>query len=529
MGLEAIESTPDSRAASLTKVELYIAPGPEIAAKHCLADRSPFCWARKLLLCLAGVAVAQLACPRSAAQTDTGAAATQGQSVSSYDGQNVSSVQIAGRPDYNASQCAACIVQRAGQPFSQEKVQQTASALKAAEHVSRVDIQVEPEANGVRVIFILEPAVYFGIYEFPGAKRFPYSQLIQAANYPVQEAFNPSEVEADRQSLLGFFRREGNFRADIEPRFEVDLKNSIANVQFDSTLGERAKFGSVAIADAPDSEGPALERKLTTVWARLRGAAIRPGKSYHHSTVNRATKYLQSSLGKKGYLGAQVELTGAEFHAATNRADIHFNANPGPLTRVQIDGAHLWSWTRKSVLPIYQGVGVDDETVAEGRLALVSYFQSKGFFDVKVASQLTNGAKSDTVVYKITKEKKHRVTGVHITGNKTLPSSQLTPQIAIEKKHFFSPGKFSDQLLQKSTKNLEAVYQSEGFEDVQVSSDVKRANSNVQVTFRVVEGPRDIVNSLTIEGAKTFPQSQFAAQRIKDRGGAALLASRCPG
>ena len=218
MGLEAIESTPDSRAASLTKVELYIAPGPEIAAKHCLADRSPFCWARKLLLCLAGVAVAQLACPRSAAQTDTGAAATQGQSVSSYDGQNVSSVQIAGRPDYNASQCAACIVQRAGQPFSQEKVQQTASALKAAEHVSRVDIQVEPEANGVRVIFILEPAVYFGIYEFPGAKRFPYSQLIQAANYPVQEAFNPSEVEADRQSLLGFFRREGNFRADIEPQ-----------------------------------------------------------------------------------------------------------------------------------------------------------------------------------------------------------------------------------------------------------------------------------------------------------------------
>ena len=180
------------------------------------------------------------------------------------------------------------------------------------------------------MIFILEPAVYFGIYEFPGAKRFPYSQLIQAANYPVQEAFNPSEVEADRQSLLGFFRREGNFRADIEPKVDVDQKNAIANVQFDSTLGERAQIGSVAIADAPDGEGPGLDHELTTVWARLRGAAIRPGKSYHHSTLNRATKYLQGSLEKKGYLGAQVKLSGAEYNAATNRADIQFNASPGP-------------------------------------------------------------------------------------------------------------------------------------------------------------------------------------------------------
>ena len=158
---------------------------------------------------------------------------------------------------------------------------------------------------------------------------------------------------------------------------------------------------------------------------------------------------------------------------------------------------------------------MDDETVAEGRLALISYFQSKGFFDVKVASQLTKGTKSDTVVYKITKEKKHKVTGVHIAGNMTLPSSQLTAQIAIDKKHFFSPGKFSDQLLQTSTKNLKAVYQSEGFEDVKVTSDVKRDSSNVQVTFRVVEGPRDVVNSLTIEGAKTFSESQFAPKGLK--------------
>ncbi len=435
--------------------------------------------------------------------------------LSAYDGQNVSEIQIAGRPDFDLTHCPACFVQAAGQPFSFDKVEQTADALKTAEHCSRVEIQAQPDANGVRIVFVLEPAVYFGIFTFPGAKRFPYSQLIQASNYPLQEAFNPSEVKSDQQTLLTFYRQEGFFEAHVDSRLALDSANAIASVAFDSDLGKRAKFGTTAIEGAPDSEAPALQHKLTTLCARFRGAGIRANKTYHHSTLNKATQYLQKSLEGQGYLGAQVKLSSADYHAATNQADVHFTVNPGPQTHVDIAGARVWPWTRKSLLPIYQGVGVDDETVTEGRLALISYFQKKGFFDVAVESHLDKGANSDTVTYKIAKEKKHKVTAVHLTGNTTLRSSQLTPQIKVEKKHLFSPGNFSDKLVQTSIDNLKAVYQSEGFRDAKVSSTVKRANGNVQVEFRVVEGPREIVNSLTIDGANTFPQSSFAPHGLK--------------
>jgi len=95
---------------------------------------------------------------------------------------------------------------------------------------------------------------------------------------------------------------------------------------------------------------------------------------------NKATQYLQTQLQKQGMLGAQVKLAGAEYHADTNRADIHFTIVPGPNIRVDIQGAHVWGWTRKSLLPVYQGAGVDDESVEEGRAALASYFQAKGSF-----------------------------------------------------------------------------------------------------------------------------------------------------
>jgi outer membrane protein assembly factor BamA len=432
-----------------------------------------------------------------------------------YEGQNVSSIQVAGRPGFTAALYSQLFSQHVGQPFSQEKVEKTAAAIKASGHFDRVQTQIEPESNGVEILFVVQPADYFGIFEFPGAQRFPYSQLIQAANYPIQEAFNQAEVESDAQALVNFYRQEGFFQAVAEPHIDADPSHAVANVRFQTTLGARARFGPITIEGAPNGDEASLQHRLTTLPARLRGAAIRQGKTYHHTTLTRADEYLRKLLEKQGYLGAQVKLSGAEYQAGTNRAEIHFSINPGAPTRVQIDGVHLWRWTRNSLLPMYQGIGVDEESVEEGRQALSSYFQAKGFFDVKVDSQFKKDAGRDLVLYKITREKKHKVTSVGIKGNTTLLSSQLGPNLKVTRKHFFSPGKFSDQLVQASIKNLKAVYQSEGFSSVQVTADVTRPAGNVHVVFRVIEGPRDIVNSLSIQGADTFSQAQFAPDGLK--------------
>src|SRR5271154_4379299 len=47
------------------------------------------------------------------------------QLLSSYEGQNVTGIEIAGRPDSNTSQYAPLFVQHAGEPFSRDKVDQT--------------------------------------------------------------------------------------------------------------------------------------------------------------------------------------------------------------------------------------------------------------------------------------------------------------------------------------------------------------------------------------------------------------------
>ena len=447
-------------------------------------------------------------------QVPTTSASTE-QILSTYEGQKVTAVEIAGRPESRTDEYQAAFQQKAGQPFSREQVDSTADALKAAAHCQAVRIEVDPEADGVRVVFILEPAVYFGIFQFPGAELFAYSRLIQVSNYPIQEAYNADDVEKDKESLAKFLRQDGYFQSEVRTEVKVDSAHAVANVVFHVTLGRAARFGTIDIVDATASQTEALTHSLKTFLARAKGAAIRPGKAYHHSTLGKATEYLQSELEKQGRLGAKVKLAGADYHADTNRADIHFSVDPGPDTAVVIEGAHVWPWTRKSLLPVYQGIGVDDESVEEGRQALTSYFQAKGLFDVKVDAQLKDEQERKTIVYQITKGSKHKVASISVSGNHQLPSSELDPHLTVEKSHLFSPGDFSDRLVRTSVQNLTAVYKSEGFSSVHVSSKVLNRGGNIKVQFEVVEGPRDVVKSITIEGADTFPESKFAPGGLK--------------
>jgi outer membrane protein assembly factor BamA len=435
--------------------------------------------------------------------------------LSPYEGQKVSSIQVAGRIDVNAEKFAPQFVQKLGEPFSQQQVQQTAAAIKSAGNFENVRIDVNPEAEGVRVIYVVEPSVYYGIFKFPGAERFPYSRLIQIANYPIQAPFNSAEVETDLQALLKFYRQVGYFQADLRSETHVDEQHAVANVSFPVTLGHRAKFGNIVIEGVAPPEQKKMADSLETVMARFRTVAIRPGKNYSYGTLSRATTYLQNQMQKKGLLDAQVKLSGAEYHADTNRADIHFNVTPGEVVDVNIEGAHVWPWTKKSLLPAYQGIGVDQESVEEGRKALVSYFQSKGYFDVKVESRFDKRQNRNTILYRISKEKKHKVDEIKLAGNSQIHADQLTPHIAVEKKHFLSSGKFSEQLVNQSVKNLKGVYAAEGFSSVTVVPTVTRQSGDVVVSFRVNEGPRDVVSSLQVQGADTFPPAQYAPEGLK--------------
>jgi outer membrane protein insertion porin family len=438
------------------------------------------------------------------------------QILPSYEGQNVTAVELAGQPNLDTKELLPLLAQQKNQPFSQAKINQSIAALKQTGRFHDVQLEVRPEPDGVRVLLVLQPATYFGIYLFPGATgHFAYSRLLQIASYPPKGAYSPIDVQNAADSLEEFFRRSGYFEAQVQTEVTTNPPWGLANVVFHARLNRRAKFGEVLIRGTTDQETTHLRGALHSFLARLRRSAIRPGKTYKMGTVQRATQYLANALGKQGYLGAQVKLAGADYSPASNRANVIYDVNTGPIIHVKVTGAHLWSWDRRKLLPVYQLAGVDPELIQEGRQNLISYFQSKGYFDAKVDTRVEQQDSSETVLYQITKGPRHKVKGVSVAGNQHYSEKELLAQVKVEKAHFYSHGKYSNKLVRTSVRNIENLYKADGFSSVKVAPQVTTRSGNVLVTFHVEEGPQDIVEALDVQGNHTVPVAQFAPKGLK--------------
>jgi outer membrane protein assembly factor BamA len=439
------------------------------------------------------------------------------QVLPTYEGQNVSRVELAGRPDLKTDELQSMLPLKAGQPFSRAKIDESVAVLKSTNQFQDVQLRVVPDINGVRVMLILQPGLYFGMYEFPGAvgRGFSYSRLLQVSNYPPEGPYTQADVTNATATLVHFFERNGYFEAKVEPRLTTYPKDQLVNVTFETTLGRRAKFGNVDLEGASPEQTKHLHRVLRSLMARLRGSAIRPGKRYSLKTLQNATQYMTNALMKQDHLDAEVKLIGAEYDQATNRADVKFHIEEGPVIHVKVQGAHLWSWTRRRLLPVYAQVGVDPEIIQEGRRNLISNFQSKGYFNVQVKADVQKQQNGQTIVYSITKGPRHKVADVGIAGNQSIDEGDLLKHVAVQKARFLSHGKYSERLVTRSRRNLEAVYKSEGFSSVRVTPQVKNDNGNIAVTFHVDEGPRDIVEALNINGNETLSLSQIAPKGLK--------------
>jgi outer membrane protein insertion porin family len=433
----------------------------------------------------------------------------QPDTYAAFKGKNVSRVEISAGAETNTEDFRALIKQKDNETFSAQAIRESVTALQQTKQFAKVQVNVEPQQAGLLIQFVLEPASYIGMVSFPGASSgLVYTRLLQAVNIPEQSPYFDDLLPQGRKALQEYLQVQGYFAVTVQPEVNRDDAHKITNLIFRVHMGPHAKVGNITMQGVSVEEAAHIRSSLHSVWARAKHDSLKPGQQYLPDRINKALDYIRAHLRGEDHLAPSVRLASANYDPKTNLADLVVEVDPGPTVSVKITGAHLFKRTIRRQVPIYEENAVDRDLVDEGERNLASYFQAKGYFDVKVQTNYSQLSDRVAVEYQIDRGKRHKVESVSFDGNHYFSDQLLAAAIPVKQGRAIahitvSRGKFSDQLVRKSADAIEAIYKNAGFAKVVVNPDVKDFEPEVDVTFRLNEGEQDKVNSLLLEGNKT--------------------------
>jgi outer membrane protein insertion porin family len=434
-----------------------------------------------------------------------------------YEGQNVAAIDLVANPHRDVEPLRSLLDQKPGQPYSQAKVEASIKALEGTGQFPKVQVNVIPDPAGLRLNFLLEPAYFLGIVDFPGAtSQFTYTRLLQVVDLPDEDPFVKTRLGIAEQTLQEFFHRNGFFQATIHTDSQIDDAHQLVNVSFSVKMGKRARVGEVTFKGPNGRESASLQHSIRSLRARFTGGLLKRGKPYTRERMKVATNLIHRTLSQQRRLASHIQEDPPQYHTETNRIDVSFTVEVGPVVTVRTTGARLSIWPfmsgrrEKKLIPIYSEAALDPDLVQEGQQNLVDYFEKKGYFDARVKTTFERQPDQILVLYEITKGKKHKVDRIVLRGNHELPEKDLLAQVVVKKSHIWTHGSESQKLVKQSVKNLEALYHDRGYEDVKIQPQTIDHEPKVDVVFNIVEGVQTIVNNAEVTGNEHIPYNQLA-------------------
>src|SRR6202035_291106 len=215
-----------------------------------------------------------------------------------------------------------------------------------------------------------------------------------------------------------------------------------------------------------------------TLRARLTGGLLKSGKPYTPERIKAATTLIKGKLSQQHRLASSVQENPPQYNPATNRVDISFKVELGPIVTVRATGAKLSALpffagrAMRKLIPIYSEAAIDRDLVDEGQQNLIDYFQKKGYFDVQVKTTFQHQDDQILLACEVDKGTKYKVGRIIFRGNHEIPEKDLLAVVAVKKSHLWWHGSLSQKLLKQRAANLQALYRDRGYEDAKVSSKV---------------------------------------------------------
>ena len=368
------------------------------------------------------------------------------------------------------------------------------------------DIAVDASLDGDLVVlrFLTQPQYFIGHIGVEGVPEPPsVGELVTSTKLQLGAEYSDGDTQRAAVGLKDVLRRNGLYNAHITPQIVRDPRTQEVLIYFVMQSGKRARFDGVKVTGNPLRTNASIMQE--TGWKPFHGML-----RWRALTEDRLRSGLENVRGwypRHNHLLAGVHLTDLEFNEDKNTVTPNIDIQPGPEVEVNVAGAKISGSRLRSLLPIYQERAVDQDLLVEGQRDLATYLQSKGYFDATAEVSTAREPDGDQLVdYTVDTGGRHKLVYLEIDGNQYFQTSTLrermyvTPATLLRYRH----GRFTREYLAKDVASIRDLYRSNGFRDVEVTTeekdDYRGRKDAIAVFIHVKEGPQWFVSSLQIEG-----------------------------
>jgi outer membrane protein insertion porin family len=413
-----------------------------------------------------------------------------------------------------------------GEALDRARLQESLRVLFATGRFADLRAECDRSADGqVLLTFSNTPNFFVGRISVEGAPSHPTeSQIVNASKLQLGETFTPEKLNRGLTNIRRLMEENDFYRSSITHSERRNEMTQQVEVTFHIRSGDPARVGNVNINGKGLFSSGQVEDMVR----------LHPGDVVSAQKVAAGLERIRKQYQKHNRWLAQVSIAEKKYIPETNKVDYTLQVESGPVVQIRAEGFHLSKGTMKRYVPVYEEHALDDDLLNEGRRNLLSYLESRGYFDATVDLKRESDEKQNLlrVIYQIDPGERHKIVKVQIAGNKYFRLDDLRPLLHVQEASvLLSRGRYSQALLRSDARDIENMYRANGFSQVKVNTQVDDnhhgVKNHVAVVIRIDEGPQTVVGEFQITGntsqstdslpaLNTGPGQPFSDSRIAD-------------
>ncbi|MDR3497175.1 MAG: outer membrane protein assembly factor BamA [Ancalomicrobiaceae bacterium] len=338
--------------------------------------------------------------------------------VGTAQAETISSIIVRGNQRMDPETVRSYLTIKPGKPYSSKDIDDSLKALYATELFG--DVKIERQGGALVVTVTESPLLNKVVFE--GNKRLTDEQLGTVIESKTRGFLSKSRVQSDVQRLLEVYRRQGRFRATVEPKV-IELPQGRVNLVFEIDEGDKTAVQRISfVGNHAFSEGR-LRDIIKTRETGLLGF-IRTTDTYDSDRLAQDQENLRKFYLRNGYADVKIVAANADLDRERNQFIVTFSIEEGDQYKIgnvnvesaipQLESTSLQSSLRTRSGDIYSSEDIDKSV--EDITALASR-SGLPFTEVRPRATRDYASKTINLTYYVEEGAHVYVDRINVRGN----------------------------------------------------------------------------------------------------------------